>query len=279
MLEHTIQRVKEGIDRLIVLGNQEPVLTIRRVIWFFTGGLWLAILYCVAALVMLGTIVFAPFSLQVLRIALFALDGGITMEPFTPQLSASVRVRSCVLLGDVGMGSWRHRQALLGVQCLLKELCGTSYPKDAGRTSGVWVNRGFCLALWKLASSCFVMPRLPPGPGEMPSPGLPPGSLHGMQAPLATPPLSFPTPPSADQPLEQPCPPLHHSRQRGLGCADRLAASAVPPHCCTGSGADCCRDQHRTHQCGAGNLRHVSHFLLVPTSPCFPLPLVPLAAC
>ena len=73
--------------------NREPILTVRRVLWAVTTGWLLAILYALAALLELGTIVFAPFSLQVMRIAHFALDGGITLEPHTPTLTLSLRVR------------------------------------------------------------------------------------------------------------------------------------------------------------------------------------------
>lgn len=85
--------LRRRIDQITVWGNREPILPLRRAIWIVTGGLWLAILYCVAAVGMLCTIVFAPFALQVFRIAMFALDGGITLEPYVKHLSFSMQAR------------------------------------------------------------------------------------------------------------------------------------------------------------------------------------------
>lgn len=85
-------KIKDVVDRIIVFGNVEPILTIRRVLWLFTGGIWLGLLYVSASMIMLSTIVFAPFALQVLRIALFALDGGITLEPYFENYSLEIRV-------------------------------------------------------------------------------------------------------------------------------------------------------------------------------------------
>lgn len=84
--------IRRTIDEIIVWGNRDPILPLRRAIWIVTGGFWLALLYCVAAVGMLTTIVFAPFALQVLRIAMFALDGGITMEPYIKSYSFSLSV-------------------------------------------------------------------------------------------------------------------------------------------------------------------------------------------
>lgn len=84
--------LRRHIDQIIVWGNRDPILPLRRAVWIVTGGIWLSILYCIAAVGMAFTIVFAPFALQVLRIALFALDGGITLEPYIKHISFSVRV-------------------------------------------------------------------------------------------------------------------------------------------------------------------------------------------
>lgn len=84
--------VKDLVDQFIVWGNKEPILTVRRILWLLTGGLWLGILYLFSATIMLFTIIFAPFALQVLRIAVFALDGGITKEPYTEELSPAMGV-------------------------------------------------------------------------------------------------------------------------------------------------------------------------------------------
>ncbi|KAL6782646.1 hypothetical protein ACKKBG_A07580 [Auxenochlorella protothecoides x Auxenochlorella symbiontica] len=83
--------LRRRIDQVMVWGNTQPILPLRRAIWIVTGGIWLCAAYCVAAVGMLLTIVFAPFALQVLRISLFALDGGITLEPYIKTLSFSVQ--------------------------------------------------------------------------------------------------------------------------------------------------------------------------------------------
>lgn len=75
------QQLLYNVKRLIVWGNREPVLTFRRVLWVLTGGLYLSALYVLAAAGFLLTIIFAPFALQCLRLAAFAFDGGITLEP------------------------------------------------------------------------------------------------------------------------------------------------------------------------------------------------------
>ena len=61
-------------------------------------------MYTTFALAMLVSIVFAPFSLQALRLAVLALDGGITLEPTSQWAVMSTHVRkggapfcSCVL--------------------------------------------------------------------------------------------------------------------------------------------------------------------------------------
>lgn len=85
--------IRRAIDHVLVWGNREPILTIRRVLWLLTGGLWLALAYVFAALAMACTIVFLPYTGQVLRIALFALDGGITLEPYMNDWAYSSDVR------------------------------------------------------------------------------------------------------------------------------------------------------------------------------------------
>ena len=52
-------------DWLTVWGNREPLLTARRVLWVITAGLPLAAAYVVAALGMLATLVFAPFTVLI----------------------------------------------------------------------------------------------------------------------------------------------------------------------------------------------------------------------
>lgn len=44
-----MEAVRNTIDRLIVFGNREPVLTIRRVLWVVTFGWALALMYLVYA--------------------------------------------------------------------------------------------------------------------------------------------------------------------------------------------------------------------------------------
>jgi uncharacterized membrane protein YccF (DUF307 family) len=68
------------VQRLEAWGNRQPQLTARRLLWLLTG-LPLAALYLSAALGLALTLVFIPFVPSALRLALFALDGGITREP------------------------------------------------------------------------------------------------------------------------------------------------------------------------------------------------------
>jgi uncharacterized membrane protein YccF (DUF307 family) len=79
----------EWIDKITVWGNREPILTIRRILWLITAGWVLFLFYIFAALGMLITIVFAPFSIQTFQMAVFALDGGITREPYSPKDDSS----------------------------------------------------------------------------------------------------------------------------------------------------------------------------------------------
>ena len=68
------------VQRLEAWGNRQPQLTARRLLWLLTG-LPLAALYLSAALGLALTLIFIPFVPSVLRLAAFALDGGITREP------------------------------------------------------------------------------------------------------------------------------------------------------------------------------------------------------
>ena len=67
-------------QRLEAWSNRQPQLTLRRLLWLLTG-LPLAALYLGAALGLALSLVFIPFVPSALRLALFALDGGITREP------------------------------------------------------------------------------------------------------------------------------------------------------------------------------------------------------
>lgn len=78
-----------AIDRLVVWGNKEPILLIRRILWIVTAGWALFVAYCFAAVGMALTIVLAPFALQAFKFAWFALD-PVTKEPYHEQLTADV---------------------------------------------------------------------------------------------------------------------------------------------------------------------------------------------
>ncbi|PRW33276.1 Integral membrane [Chlorella sorokiniana] len=82
-------RVVRGVEKIYVWSNRDPWLTIRRVAWVVTFGWALALFYVLYAAAMLVSIVFAPFSWQALRLALLALDGGITLEPFSDYIVLS----------------------------------------------------------------------------------------------------------------------------------------------------------------------------------------------
>lgn len=91
--EGLVQRCVGGVERVYVWSNRQPWLTLRRVLWVFPLGLGLAALYLVLTGVMLASIVFAPFAYQTFRMALLALDGGITLEPFSQYVVLSLEVR------------------------------------------------------------------------------------------------------------------------------------------------------------------------------------------
>ena len=91
-----IDSLRDAIDRAIVWGNRAPWLAVRRLLWFFTIGWLLATVYLAAAVAMLASIIFAPFSYQAARLALLAADGGITLEPAADRFVLSLEVRGCV---------------------------------------------------------------------------------------------------------------------------------------------------------------------------------------
>mmetsp|Transcript_7547 Transcript_7547/g.22322 ORF Transcript_7547/g.22322 Transcript_7547/m.22322 type:complete len:208 (-) Transcript_7547:569-1192(-) len=70
-------------EKVYVISNREPLLTIRRVVWVVTAGWVLFLLYVGAALAMLPTIVFMPFIPKTIRFAILALD-TITVEHYVP---------------------------------------------------------------------------------------------------------------------------------------------------------------------------------------------------
>ena len=82
-----------GVERIYVFSNREPWLTVRRVLWLLTGGWLLFLLYIAYALALLLSIIFAPFAYQAFRLAILALDGGITLEPFSSYVILSLEVR------------------------------------------------------------------------------------------------------------------------------------------------------------------------------------------
>jgi len=54
-------------------GIVRPVKTIGNILWFVLAGIWLAISYAVAGLVMCITIIGIPFGVQAFKLAAFAL--------------------------------------------------------------------------------------------------------------------------------------------------------------------------------------------------------------
>ncbi|PSC70697.1 serine threonine-kinase 4-like isoform X1 [Micractinium conductrix] len=86
----TYETALEWGGRLYCWGNREPILTIRRVLWVISAGWVLAIFYWTYALGMLLSIVFAPFAWQAGRLGLLALDGGITLEPYSEHIVLSL---------------------------------------------------------------------------------------------------------------------------------------------------------------------------------------------
>lgn len=78
------------MGRLYCWGNREPILTIRRILWVLSFGWVLAIFYWTYAVAMLASIVFAPFAYQAARLGLLALDGGITLEPYSQHVVLSL---------------------------------------------------------------------------------------------------------------------------------------------------------------------------------------------
>ncbi len=65
----TVSSVWYNIQRLMVWSNNEPMLTIRRVLWVLTAGWALFIAYIFATVGMAMTIIGIPFCLQTLKFA------------------------------------------------------------------------------------------------------------------------------------------------------------------------------------------------------------------
>ena len=65
----TVSSVLYNIQRLMVWSNNEPVLTIRRILWVLTAGWALFIAYILATVGMAMSIIGIPFCLQTLKFA------------------------------------------------------------------------------------------------------------------------------------------------------------------------------------------------------------------
>lgn len=65
----TVSSVWYNIQRLMVWSNNEPLLTIRRVLWVLTAGWALFIAYIFATVGMAMSIIGIPFCLQSLKFA------------------------------------------------------------------------------------------------------------------------------------------------------------------------------------------------------------------
>jgi uncharacterized membrane protein YccF (DUF307 family) len=65
----TVSSVWYNIQRLMVWSNNEPMLTIRRVLWVLTAGWALFIAYIFATVGMAMSIIGIPFCLQSLKFA------------------------------------------------------------------------------------------------------------------------------------------------------------------------------------------------------------------
>lgn len=63
----TVSSVWYNIQRLMVWSNNEPMLTIRRVLWVLTAGWALFIAYIFATVGMAMSIIGIPFCLQSLK--------------------------------------------------------------------------------------------------------------------------------------------------------------------------------------------------------------------
>ncbi len=64
----TVSSVWYNIQRLMVWSNNEPMLTIRRVLWVLTAGWALFIAYIFATVGMAMSIIGIPFCLQSLKL-------------------------------------------------------------------------------------------------------------------------------------------------------------------------------------------------------------------
>lgn len=65
----TVSSVWYNIQRLMVWSNNEPMLTIRRILWVLTAGWALFIAYIFATVGMAMSIIGIPFCLQTLKFA------------------------------------------------------------------------------------------------------------------------------------------------------------------------------------------------------------------
>jgi uncharacterized membrane protein YccF (DUF307 family) len=67
------------LDAVIVWGNRQPVLLIRRVVWIVTAGWWMFFAYVLFSVSMIMTIILIPFVPQALKLSCFAFD-PVTLE-------------------------------------------------------------------------------------------------------------------------------------------------------------------------------------------------------
>jgi uncharacterized membrane protein YccF (DUF307 family) len=65
----TVSSVWYNVQRLMVWSNNEPMLTIRRILWVLTAGWALFIAYIFATVGMAMSIIGIPFCLQTLKFA------------------------------------------------------------------------------------------------------------------------------------------------------------------------------------------------------------------
>lgn len=65
--------------QILVWGNRQPWLIIRRILWIVTAGWAMFLLYILASASMVLTIIFIPFVPQTVKLAVFALD-PVTIE-------------------------------------------------------------------------------------------------------------------------------------------------------------------------------------------------------
>ena len=104
---------KEAISRKDLKGNHDigtgGLGMLGNVVWFFIGGLWLALGHCFAALVCAVTVIGIPFAIQHLKLAGLAL-APIGKTIVSKEVAAAARAANAHAFLGQHRGGWPNQQ-------------------------------------------------------------------------------------------------------------------------------------------------------------------------